>query len=294
MYRQNLAERRVRSQAPLRPLDRPHRALDEIVDADEISHETGGGPLVERLGRPHLADFSEAEDRDAIRHRQRFFLVVRHVDRGDAELLLELADLRPHLHADLGVEIGERLVEQQHLRIQHERTRQRHALLLPARQLAGITIAQPGETHLLQHRSHPPGPVGRGDLAQLQAVRDVLGHRHVRPQRIVLEHHADAALVRRHVVDHAIAETDLARVRRVETGQEPQQRGLAAARRTEEGEHLALLDRQADVVDRRQRPEALREIVDRDAHECRVGGRRFSISSSGLPRRTRYPCETAS
>ncbi|MNC87154.1 hypothetical protein D3C83_28560 [compost metagenome] len=55
------------------------------------------------------------------------------VDRGDAEFLLELADFRPHLHSDLGVEIGERLVEQQHLGVEHQRAGERHALLLPAR-----------------------------------------------------------------------------------------------------------------------------------------------------------------
>jgi hypothetical protein len=34
-----------------------------------------------------------------------------------------------------------------------------------------------------------------------QAGSEVLGHRHVREQGVVLEHHADAALVRRDVVD---------------------------------------------------------------------------------------------
>jgi len=32
-----------------------------------------------------------------------------------ASFLLRLADLRAHLHSDLRVEVGERLVEQQHL-----------------------------------------------------------------------------------------------------------------------------------------------------------------------------------
>ncbi len=88
----------------------------------------------------------------------------------------------------------------------------------------------------------------------------------MRPQGIVLEHHADAALVRGHVVDHAIAEADFPLVGVIETREEPEQGGFAAARRTEEGEHLALRDGKADLADRRQRPETFREVLDRDAH----------------------------
>jgi len=41
-------------------------------------------------------------------------------------------------------------------------------------------------------------------FAQLAAPkRHVLAHRHVRVERVVLEHHGDVAVLRRHVVDHA-------------------------------------------------------------------------------------------
>jgi hypothetical protein len=87
--------------------------------------------------------------------------------------------------------------------------------------------------------------------------------------------------VRRHVVDHAVAEADLPLVRGVKAGEKPQQRGLAAPRGAEEGEHLALLDGETDLADRRQGPEALGEILDRDAHG-RAGVRAvyFLFSSS--------------
>jgi hypothetical protein len=50
-------------------------------------------------------------DRHAVGERQRLFLVVRHVDRRDPEILLQLADLRAHLNADLRVQVRQRLVE---------------------------------------------------------------------------------------------------------------------------------------------------------------------------------------
>ena len=64
------------------------------------------------------------------------------VDDGKAEALLELPDLRADAPPELGVEVRERLVEQQHAGLEHERAGHRHALLLPARKLAGQAIVQ--------------------------------------------------------------------------------------------------------------------------------------------------------
>ena len=65
----------------------------------------------------------------------RLFEVVRHVDRRDAETVLQLAQLHAHVGAQLGVEVRQRLVEQQHRWLEHEGARERHALLLPAGKL---------------------------------------------------------------------------------------------------------------------------------------------------------------
>ena len=66
--------------------------------------------------------------------RKRLELVVRDVHRRDAKLTLEPLELEAHLLAQLQIEAGERLVEQEEPRLGHERARQREALLLPARQ----------------------------------------------------------------------------------------------------------------------------------------------------------------
>ena len=72
----------------------------------------------------------------------------------------------------------------------------------------------------------------------------------------------------------AVVEPDLAVVGVIEAGDQPQQRRLAAARRTEEGEQLALLDREADPVDDGERPEPLGQVRNRDAH-----GRAAAVSA---------------
>ena len=81
-------------------------------------------------------------DGDARGERHRLDLVVGDVDRRLAEALVELLDLGPHVDAQLGVEIGERLVEQEQLRIAHQRPAHRDALALAAGKLAGLAPKQ--------------------------------------------------------------------------------------------------------------------------------------------------------
>ena len=59
-----------------------------------------------------------------------------------------------HLLAQLGIERGERLVEQQHVGLQHQRARQRHALPLAARKLGGTARFLAGEADQFQHFAH--------------------------------------------------------------------------------------------------------------------------------------------
>ena len=49
----------------------------------------------------------------AVAHRERFLLVVGHVDEGDADLALERLELELHLLAELEVERAQRLVEEE-------------------------------------------------------------------------------------------------------------------------------------------------------------------------------------
>ena len=74
----------------------------------------------------------------ALAERHRLDLVVRDEQRRDAELAVQLLDLQPRLRAQLGVEVRQRLVEQEHLRLAHDRAAHRHALALAARELARL------------------------------------------------------------------------------------------------------------------------------------------------------------
>src|SRR4030095_11542420 len=67
-----------------------------------------------------------------------------------AEALLRPPDLAAHLDPQLGVEVGERLVEQQHVRLDHDRARDRDALQLAAGKLMRPALAIAVELHQLQ------------------------------------------------------------------------------------------------------------------------------------------------
>ena len=95
------------------------------------------------------------QDRDAVRHGERFGLVVGHVDHGDAQTLVEVLDLVLHLLAQLLVQRAERLVHQDQLGLEHERARDRDPLLLTARELGRPALP---EIRQLDHVERLPDP----------------------------------------------------------------------------------------------------------------------------------------
>ena len=126
----------------------PVLALELCLDqvdrgrADEAGDELVHRLVVEHLRRVHLLQVAGAHHGDAVAHRHRLDLVVRDVDRGHAEPALELVDLGAQLDAELRVQVRERLVHQEGLRLTHDRAPHRHALALPARERAGLSLQE--------------------------------------------------------------------------------------------------------------------------------------------------------
>src|SRR6056297_174963 len=225
-------------------------AVDEAHQADEFRDLAGARPAVERLRRVELGDAALEHHRDAVRHRQRLFLVVGDEDKGDADLPLETPELALHLLAHLLVERRKRLVEQQHLRLENERPRKGNPLALAAGKRVSPPSAEAREPNHLER-----GP----DLAPLLLPReprtsqpegDVLRYREMRKDRIGLEHHVRGPPVRRNPLHVRPRDPHPTRSHLLEARDHPQKRGLAAARRTEKGEELAGGDLDRDVAKR--------------------------------------------
>ena len=121
---------------------------------------------------------------------------MRDIDRGGAQPLLQRLDLGAHLDAQLGVEVGERLVEQEHLRVAHDRPAHGDALALAAGELARIAVEQRLQAEDRGGRCRPCSVIS-ALLAPRELEREahVLGDGHLRIERVVLEHHGDVAVL---------------------------------------------------------------------------------------------------
>jgi hypothetical protein len=125
-------------------------AAQHVVVADEAGDERVARRVVERLGRRDLLDAAAVEEGDAVRERARLGLVVGDEDHRHAELAMQAPDLELHLLAQLLVERRERLVHQHDARLEHERARERDALLLAARELLGLSFRELAQPHLVE------------------------------------------------------------------------------------------------------------------------------------------------
>ena len=117
------------------PFDDVHRRRP-----DELRDEQVARMVVQVERRADLLDAPIVHDDDAVGHGHRLDLIVRHVHGGRLQPLVQRLDLGAHRDPQLGVEVRQRLVEQEHLRVAHDRATHRDALPLAARQLARIAL----------------------------------------------------------------------------------------------------------------------------------------------------------
>lgn len=121
-------------------------------------------------------------------------LIVRHVEKRHAEPALKILELDQHVTAHLQVERAQRLVEEQEPGFVDEGPGQRHALLLSAWKLIGKPLDQRAHVDLGQRIGDSSSDFLGCALLQFQPEGDVVEHREVRKQRIVLEDGVDGAL----------------------------------------------------------------------------------------------------
>jgi len=97
---------------------------------------------------------------------------------------------------------------------------------------------------------------------QLHAEGDVLHRRHVWKQRVRLEHHANLALVGRHIGHILASDENAASVRLLEAGQQSERCGLAATRRSKKAHELAGRHGEAEPVQRGHAGVATPEVLE--------------------------------
>ncbi len=131
-----------------------------------LAHEAGGEKRlrleVDPPRRAHVLDAALVHDRDDVGDAHGLLLVVGDVDKGGADLFLDVEELRLHLAPEVDVERAERLVQQQDLGLHHQGARQGDALALPAGELVDVAVPHPAEPHHLEGRGHARGALRSG------------------------------------------------------------------------------------------------------------------------------------
>ncbi|MCY1231144.1 hypothetical protein D9M72_435810 [compost metagenome] len=242
--------------------------------ADEICDESGRRPAINLDRRGELHDPSLIHDGDAGCERHRFRLVVGDVDGGHAHVALQMVEEAAGFEAQLGVEVRERLVEEVDLAWIDQCAGQRRALLLAAGDLARQPLHQVADLEDVGHFLGAGVALGLLLAAHLQGIGDVVGDVHVRVERIVLKDHGNAAVLRMQVGNVAAADHHPARGWRFETRDHAQARRLAAARRAQQADELAVGDLEADVGHGDEGAEGLGDVLEFDR-----GHDRFPITT---------------
>ncbi len=172
-----------------------------------------------------------------------------HVEDRRPQLPADVQDLKLERLAELPIEGPQRLVHEQQLRFEDDGPGEGDALLLTARELARVAIAEPVELDERQRVGDPPRDLGTGSPPHLERKGDVLGGGHVGKQRVVLEHHADITPIWGDASHVAAVDLDRAARRRHEPRDHPEGRRLAGTRWAEERDELAASDLQVNAVD---------------------------------------------
>src|SRR6185436_8601621 len=242
-----------------------HARGKEVGRSHEVRDELRGRALENGRGVVRLLDAAAVHDRDAIAHRERFLLVVRHEDERDAEIPLEVLELHLDFFAELLIERSEGLVEEQHLRLESQRPGEGDPLALTAGELVRLALLEPRELDETEGLPDATGLRRTVELSVAQAEGDVLFDGEVREQGVVLEDHVHGPQIGRRPGHVLAVDADAAGARQLEATDHPQQRRLAAAGRAEQGEELPLADVEGNGVDRGDFAETLREVPDLDA-----------------------------
>ena len=135
-------------------------------------------------------------------------------------------------------------------------------LTLAAGELARLALEQFGDAQGVGRALDPPRDIGLVVASHPQPEAQILFDRHVRVERVGLEHHGDAAIGWLDVVHDPAADRYLALRDGFETRDHPEQRRFPATGRTDEDHKLAVGDFEIGSVDDSVCTEALDDFLE--------------------------------
>ncbi len=161
------------------------------------------------------------------------------------------------------IQVGEGLIEHEDLRMLDDGAADGDALALAAGELRGQPFQQRFQFQHPGNFREPPRDLGARDPRVEESKRNVLANRHVRVERIALKDHRYAALSGWQVLHSPSVDLDRSGVDGLEPRDHAQQRGLAAARRTQNHQELVRGDLQGEIIEHPGAAEALADTSER-------------------------------
>ncbi len=234
----------------------PKKSATKVVDRIRIDFHR----------RADLHDLARAHDHDPVGERHRLFLVVRDEDEGALERLMQPVAFGAQFASQLGIEARQRFVEQERRWVGHQRAGERDPLRLAARALARHLVEQVRDAHHLGDLAHallpaPPGarffmrrPNSMFCATFLCGNSAWVWNTMPRPRSRGSRSLTTRPSMR---ISPAVGSSKPAIMRK--------RRGLAAARRPDQHDELAVLDGQAQILHRRHGAEGLAQADELDA-----------------------------
>src|SRR5260221_328640 len=171
------------------------------------------------------------------------------VDDRRLDTTVQLDDLGTRGDTQLRIQIRERFIHQEDIRLTHNRSTKGHPLALSTGELFGLAFEQVLQAQDFSRLLHARGDVLCGEMAQLEPESDIVKDVHVWVESVVLEDHRNVAVFGVHTIDQAVANVDATRAGFIEPSYHAQARAFATARWPDQDQEFLVLDLHADIVD---------------------------------------------
>ncbi len=223
---------------PVRGTLRDHMRIQKIFEPGGLGQRDPPRCIENGAGSAAFLNPAIDERDDPFADGVHFFAIVRHVQYGNLISGVPRAKVLQDRLPQRGVQAGERLIEQQQLRLRHQRARQGDPLLFSAGKFRGLAAAQSCDVKGQQNALDALLALRRGE--RRKTIGDILFNGKMREERERLKNVGSTAQpwrpgeMARGVEETFVVEFDHAGIRAEQPGDAIKQRGLPCAGGAEE------------------------------------------------------------